>query len=388
MKAVLNRSGIILSVFSILLFQLFISCSSSTDSSGGSIDVSDFAGVWMAVGQAGTAEQPFALLLEVEGSNFLRVVYENTEQVEGQRGTFSISGNTMTVNVTENWGNNDWYPYTETMSVEVTLSGNTLTMPHPEYDEETITLTKTEFSNPANLTGIWFDGEYNMELNDNGAYVHAESIPTEESIGNWSASANMFRAVETEYVGNDGYIEYLYYYDLAGATLTLSWPGVESFEVIKQDTDLSAADFAGTWFAAGQAGTADEPYAVLIDFSGSDFTRTAYYETQQDEGQKGTFSVSGNLVTVIIDEVWEEGAWSAYSNVVTFPVTYSGTSFTMPHPDNEEYVLTLVKKEFINPAALVGTWNDGSYNTVLNADGTYTYAVGVSGQENSGNWSA
>lgn len=141
---------------------------------------------------------------------------------------------------------------------------------------------------------------------------------------------------------------------------------------------VTASDLAGTWVAVGEddEGTGK---AMLFEFSGNNFTRIAYTETVddmgQDEGHKGTFTISGDAFKVTVTEAWDnEGElpnWASGSGSSNVPFTLSGNTLTMTI---DGMTIPFSKKSFSQPAALVDTWYEADGPImVLESGGTYSY---------------
>ncbi len=136
-------------------------------------------------------------------------------------------------------------------------------------------------------------------------------------------------------------------------------------------------DLQGIWVAVGEDGGIGK--AMLFEFSGNNFTRIAYTETEapdmdQEEGGRGSFTMSGNTMKASITQVWDEGEsnWVSYSETRDVPISLSGDTFTV-NIDGQD--VTFHKKTFSQPTALVKTWYetpDGE-EMELGSDGAYSY---------------
>ncbi len=152
-------------------------------------------------------------------------------------------------------------------------------------------------------------------------------------------------------------------------------------------------DLQGIWVAVGEdEGTAK---AMLFDISGNEFTRIAYTETiypdmVQEEGSKGTFSISGDTMKVTVAEEWVdyENGWASDPDNFDIPISMSGDTFTINIDDQD---VTFYKKSFSNPAGFEDRWYlnaDDSIYMDLAGNGNYSYVDTDASYNSSGTWSA
>ncbi|MDX9800733.1 MAG: hypothetical protein RBT69_05280 [Spirochaetia bacterium] len=175
------------------------------------------------------------MLLEFSGNNMTRIAYsevvDDMGQEEGTKATFSISGDTIKITTTHDWDGDEtnWVPEIEKADLSFSLSGNKMEVAAPEGD---LLFNKKSFSKPTELAGNWTVdfGTYSddMTLSADGTYDYTDKSGEgpENYIGQWSATSDMIRFITTDYAGSSIYIESLYYYEIAGGTLTFSWGDV------------------------------------------------------------------------------------------------------------------------------------------------------------------
>jgi hypothetical protein len=211
---------------------IFPSCSGG---SGSSVSTGALEGIWVATGDdGGTAK---AMLFEFSGNNFTRIAYTETPdpdmiQEEGSKGTYSISGTTLNISITQDWDDAtvNWEDYTESFSFSFDLQGDTLMMDIPGLGE--LYFDKKSFSRPLDLIGTWYElpaKEKTLTGNGGGTYSYNDPGDNYTSEGTWTASTDLMRIVTT-YENDDGtestfYIENLYEYEISGTELELSWDG-------------------------------------------------------------------------------------------------------------------------------------------------------------------
>ena len=225
MKKLSVFSVIGLCITVVLLFSVFPAC----DTGVVPVDPADLVGVWIGAGEG--ADEAYAVLLDLSETEYEYILYENTGQIEGARGTYTITGNIMTSSLTEVWNNETyaWDSETGTDDSEVSLNGNEFTMPHMVQEGETVALTKVSFGNPGTFEDMWIDPSQNtMALNADGSYEYHEGEDT--STGDWyateNAANNHYRSIQTQWNGADEYYENLYYYEFSDNDniFTLTWP--------------------------------------------------------------------------------------------------------------------------------------------------------------------
>jgi hypothetical protein len=202
-------------------------------------------GIWVATWEEEGMGK--ALLFEFSGNEFTRIAYTELDadavdpdgpdmyQDEGNKGTYSVSDDILTVTITEDWDESDWSAYSGSRSVEIDLQGDTLIMYFPDIDP--LEFEKKSFSMPSALFGaydlthpedqvvLFFNADATFDYDDIGDSYEAE--------GTWSASPDLLRFITT--YEKDGetestfYIENLYEYDISEGTLTLSWDGEQFY---------------------------------------------------------------------------------------------------------------------------------------------------------------
>lgn len=168
----LRLGAIFLLVAAALLLSTLNSCDLSNDQDDAEetagVTASQLTGTWLA-----TFEEPFwyndedeadAMLMDFDGNNFTLIFYLSTVQDGGNRGTFTLSPSTLTLNVVDDWNVVDyWVAGSGNYPLPFSLSGSVLTVTGP--GGQVIPLTKTAFSRPAALVGNWvYAGEVSVEL--------------------------------------------------------------------------------------------------------------------------------------------------------------------------------------------------------------------------------
>jgi hypothetical protein len=232
MKKIYTGLKSLLCLTAILGIFVFAACDTeeSTDPANGTsstgITAADLAGTWIAT--ADSPEGPRALFLEFSETNLERIAYESTVQVEGARGTFTVSGDVLTFSKTKEWDETakNYIDETDTITAPIVLSGNTLTIPHPSGEAgQTLDLTKTVFSQQSALVEAWLQQNVVMNFMSTGVYDYSE-VGYAES-GTWDATDSYLRAITTEENSAEVSVAFLCAYTLAdvegGKKLTLDY---------------------------------------------------------------------------------------------------------------------------------------------------------------------
>ncbi len=176
-----------------------------------------------------------AQIFVFSGSEVEMVFYYDTEQVMGQRGVYTVSGDTLVMTFDEWWDDTGevpphWAPDDDSASLAFSLNGDTLSIT-PPGETEGVALTKTTFSVRPELVGTWYGiesvADKTMELLGTGElnYYTSGSPDTPEQEGPWAASDSYIRSGNTVSVS----MEYLNPYSLSlldsGSTLEIEVDG-------------------------------------------------------------------------------------------------------------------------------------------------------------------
>lgn len=234
---------ILLITAAVIIIFAFLSCNSSSGDGSG-LTAADIEGTWLKVwvGETfdfdgeGSPNVADAAIFEFDGDEYAIIMYFETKQVGGNKGTFNVADNSLEYSPDENWRYDEyvWHSTTETIpATPVTLSGNRLTV---NVNGTVIVLEKTLFGNPGSLAGNWVEVEgdivvflgsadpYNYDYYEPGegdSGEHAEQ-------GSWKASGTTEGYVRTlaEYVdGTAGVsLEGLTSYGISGEQLILMYP--------------------------------------------------------------------------------------------------------------------------------------------------------------------
>lgn len=227
----MKRVGLFAAAIIATSLVLFPSCENgSTDGSA------DIEGIWVATGEDEGIGK--AMLFEFSGNEFTRIHYTELTvgddapdmfQDEGNKGTYSVSDDILTVTVTQAWENAEWSAYSESRSVEIDLQGNTLVMDLGPMGP--VNFDKKSFSRPSALVGTWYETSPSagaeLGVGAGGTYSYTLAGAGSAAAGTWSASPDLVRFITTD---DSFYIENLYEYDLTGGTLTLSWDAEVFYE--------------------------------------------------------------------------------------------------------------------------------------------------------------
>ncbi|MFW6180659.1 MAG: hypothetical protein ACOC8N_02835 [Spirochaetota bacterium] len=176
-------------------------------------------GTWLATGLDMAEASPQqeaesrAAIAEFSGSSFEFIAYEDTMQVFGIKGTFSINEDNeiLEVTVTHMWEVRedvpDWYEDPDLEDIPFSVSGDTLTMEIPEGPPEGVQFTKTSFTVRTELVDTWYDQDSGdtMDLQSDGTYTWEAYDQSESNTGTWDASAEYLRSVATSFEGQEGY---------------------------------------------------------------------------------------------------------------------------------------------------------------------------------------
>jgi hypothetical protein len=161
-------------------------------------------------------------------------------------------------------------------------------------------------------------------------------------------------------------------------------------------SSISTDDLEGIWVATGEDGGTAK--AMLFEFSGNNFTRIGYTEVDasdpdgpdmiQEEGSRGTYSISDDTLIAMVIEDWDDYAWDDDPETKNVPISYEGNTFTISMDGHE---IEFTKKSFSRPLALINTWYElpgGSNTLVGDGDGTYTYTDPGNNYTSEGTWTA
>lgn len=231
----MKKNYLVLLITFISALVLLVSCDSSS-SSGGTATPSELEGSWYTSG--GNAGEHYAVLVTLADTDFERIVFEEKPddmiQSEGGRGTYTVSGDELTVSITEEW-DEDGQMWADTISTDYditySIDGSTLTMDIPGAGE--ITLTKNNFVAVAALAGTTWNtaGEPDeLVLNTDGTYTYTYGSGPDydyTASGTWEATSTLLRTITTEQDGGQLYVDNLYQYTLEGGYLILSWDDSE-----------------------------------------------------------------------------------------------------------------------------------------------------------------
>ncbi|KGE71525.1 hypothetical protein [Spirochaeta lutea] len=203
------------------------------------VDLEDTQGVWLqdfgsAVYEFRDGEFAQVVAIEVADDEFERILYADTQQIDGNRGTLRILGEYLLITVTQSWSEElNWQDDAAIMLAAFDLEGSVLSF----YEgESALNLTQTPFDRPSSWIGTWETQDQSMAftLNADGTYTYTTTSPSsdDESGEPWSVSgteSGYFRNVTLQRdVDDQGWVSmersYLTPYELGDGSVILSYP--------------------------------------------------------------------------------------------------------------------------------------------------------------------
>ncbi len=193
----LRLGALILLAIAALLLSTLNSCDLSNDKDDAEetagVTASQLAGTWLATFETlyeyDEGSYADTMIMDFSDNNYALIFYRDTVQNGGNRGTFALSGSTITLNVADDWnGEEYWVSGTGSYPLPFGLSGSVLTVTGP--GGQVIPLAKTAFSRPAALVGYW---EYangmtlSMDLAADGTYTYEDPDYFESGV-DWRVS--------------------------------------------------------------------------------------------------------------------------------------------------------------------------------------------------------
>lgn len=168
---------------------------------GGSGGEASLEGTWLVTHSEPIVYDPDAAnpltdaqIFVFSGSEVELVFYYDTEQVMGQRGVYTVSGDTLVMTFDEWWnpGSLDWTTDDDGASLAFSLNGDTLSIT-PPGETEGVALTKTTFSVRPELVATWY-GEGSvagseMEFFGTGEFDYFSGELLVQT-GSWSATGS------------------------------------------------------------------------------------------------------------------------------------------------------------------------------------------------------
>lgn len=174
-----------------------------------------------------TDEYADAQIFEFSDSEIEMIFYLDTEQVMGQRGTYTTSGDTLSLAFDE-WWNSDtlsWESDDDAIDLTFSRSGDTLSIT-PPGETQPVDLAKTSFGMRSELAGNWYgtgaiSGD-TLELQSDCEFAYLDDVLPVQ-MGTWSASADYICSVD-KLSGWKGYLNPYALQD-SGSTLVIDVDG-------------------------------------------------------------------------------------------------------------------------------------------------------------------
>jgi hypothetical protein len=176
-----------------------------------------------------------AQIFTFAGSEVEMIFYLETEQVFGQRGTYTASEGTLSLTLDEWWDSFalSWESDDDAVDLTYSLGGDTLSIT-PPGETQGVDLARTSFTVRSELAGTWYGtgeiADETLEARSDGDFYYMDGELLVQS-GIWDASAGYIRSVDTLV----GYRGYLSPYELrdSGSTLVT---GIEGDQQTYTDT--------------------------------------------------------------------------------------------------------------------------------------------------------
>lgn len=350
------------------------------------------------------------MILKIEASNFQVLFFNQTEQIYGVQGTFTISEESLILTNSSEWDSAEfWQSITGTDTMPISLADNTLDITPPEQDIP-ITLTKTAFTSPTSLVGSWKTADDNEALvfNSDGTYAYTGTDFGSETGRDWAITGTTSgRLMNTTLARDDGEgfrdvnICYLTPYEISDGKLLLTYPQVGQVTFIPDTT--TTTDFSGSWicdfgetlYTLDDMETPDPADDVIADaavfeVNESSYEFIFYKDTEQVFGSRGTLNPMGIKIIISFTETWDAtNFWQADSGSEWVDYDLSETELTLDGPGGE---LTLNQTSFSQPTDLHGVWASQSTPVQIVAageDGNYEfYADDLLYEPETGIWDA
>jgi hypothetical protein len=345
------------------------------------------AGTWVGIFEQPVSDPMFmecdAMFARFEGSDFVLISFDNGDQVNGMKGTFTFEGrNELVLTMNDVWiaHASNWAsevdesllpgdaPYT--LDIDISADGNTLTV-----DLAGTTgaheFSKRALSVPDNLAGSWGGHGMVISISSTGEFVvntsdgmEAGTIHSIDDIGGTDyLLINMTESMDAGEFGYDVYQLLPYEVDAGGTELVIH--AGDDLIVLSPLVPVDGSVLIGSWF-----GILDRPIqgpaerttdALYFEFEGPEFLLLSFLESDPAAGHSGTYSFEyQGALNITPNRDWDPTLYNWITvdeHTATLPLVLSSDGNTMSFIDWQNNVLfEMYRQNRTIPEHLAGTW--------------------------------